>query len=220
MVANQYWDNKFGLIDKPHHEFDDLEDNYSQRMKEQEAAKVAIEGVGADAEIVTNSRGGKQSKAPMAMHLIDPHFLEEWANNKAEELEYEDEGESTCVNEGCEFEHGCYRAIENIAFFMQNDNKWYLELALDALEADELNRMIKIATVLQYGASRYAPNNWRLIPQEEHINHALIHIIAHLAGDTQDEHLDHALCRLMMAYVTEKSEDFDYGSYVDVKKAA
>ena len=213
------WDNKFGLIDKPHHEFDDLEDNYSQRMKEQEAAKAVIDGVGRDAEIVTNSRGGKQSKSPMALHLIDPHFLEEWANNKAEELEYEDEGESTCVDEGHEVEHGCYRAIENIAFFMQNDNKWYLELALDALEADELNRMIKIAKVLQVGAERYAPNNWRLIPQEEHINHALIHIIAHLAGDTQDEHLDHALCRLMMAYATEKSEDFDYGSYVEKKVA-
>ena len=179
----------------------------------QEEGKV-LDGVGKDAEIVTNERGGKQSKAPMAMHLIDPQFLEEWANNKAKELEYEDEGESTCVDEGCEFEHGCYRAIENIAFFMQNDNKLYLELALDALETDELNRMIKIATVLQYGASRYAPNNWRLIPQEQHINHALIHILAEIMGDTQDDHLDHALCRLMMAMATSTSPNFSYTDYV------
>ena len=179
----------------------------------QEEGKV-LDGVGKDAEIVTNEQGGKQSKAPMAMHLIDPQFLEEWANNKAKELEYEDEGESTCVDEGCEFEHGCYRAIENIAFFMQNDNKLYLELALDALETDELNRMIKIATVLQYGASRYAPNNWRLIPQEQHINHALIHILAEIMGDTQDDHLDHALCRLMMAMATSTSPNFSYTDYV------
>ena len=74
---------------------------------------------------------------------------------------------------------------------------------------------MSIAKVLQYGADRYAPNNWRLIPQEEHINHALIHIVAHLAGDTQDEHIDHALCRLMMAYATDKSAGFAYGAYID-----
>ena len=59
-----------------------------------------------------------------------------------------------------------------------------------------------------------------MIPQEEHINHALIHIIAHLAGDTQDEHIDHALCRLMMAYATKKSDDFDYGTFVDTNNWA
>ena len=32
-------------------------------------------------------------------------------------------------------------------------------------------------------------------------------------GDTQDNHLDHALCRLMMAYATNKSENFDYKGY-------
>jgi hypothetical protein len=202
------WDDKFGVIN--HHEFDDLK-----------AAKVAIEGVGQDAEIVTNERGGKQSKAPMAMHLIDPLFLKGWAGNKADELEYEDELEATCVLENCKLEHDCYRAIEYIARFMENTdvfNKENLLWAADYLCKDVLQQMIRIAKVLQYGASRYAPNNWRLIPQEEHINHALIHIVAHLAGDTQDEHLDHALCRLMMAYATEKSPDFDYGSYIDTNK--
>lgn len=219
MATNQYWDDKFGLMDKPHHEFDDLEDNYSQRMKEQEAAKAVIEGVGQDAEIVTNSRGGKQSKAPMAMHLIDPDFLHYWADNQAEALEYLDEGDSTCVDEDDTCRYNCYRAIEHIAECMKQDDTYFLQLALDDLEIDELKQLTRIAKVLQYGASRYKANNWRLIPQEEHINHALIHIIAHLAGDTQDEHLDHALCRLMMAYATEKSPDFDYGSYVE-KKAA
>ena len=220
MVANQYWDNKFGLMDKPHHEFDDLEDNYSQRMKEQEAAKAVIEGVGQDAEIVTNSRGGKQSKAPMAMHLLDPQFLKDFASNKAEECEYLDEGSSTVVDEEDVGIHCCYRAIECIADFMLLGDKIFLQYAMDELNCAELEQLMAIAKVLQYGASRYAPNNWRLIPQEEHINHALIHIIAHLAGDTQDEHLDHALCRLMMAYATEKSEDFDYGSFVDTNKRA
>lgn len=203
MVANQYWDNKFGLMEKPHHEFDDLEDNYSQRMKEQEAAKVVIEGVGQDAEIVTNARGGKQSKAPMAMHLIDPQFLLDWVTFLKEV--HHDDGDETW---------DCYLSIECIAKFMQTGDKEELFYGINVFGNGNIEQLIRIAKVLQYGASRYAPNNWRLIPQEEHINHALIHIIAHLAGDTQDEHLDHALCRLMMAYATEKSEGFDYGKYV------
>lgn len=219
LQGNKHWDDKFGMIEN-HHEFDDLEDNYSQRMKEQEAAKAVIEGVGQDAEIVTNSRGGKQSKAPMAMHLIDPQFLYDWAADKMEELEYTDKDDCRVVegNEDCE-KYNCYDCIRNIANFMTSDNeKTLLHIAIDCLEMNSIKQLTRTAKVLQYGASRYAPNNWRLIPQEEHINHALIHIIAHLAGDTQDEHLDHALCRLMMAYATEKSEDFDYGSFVEKKE--
>ena len=110
--------------------------------------------------------------------------------------------------------HSCYEAIYWIARFMDEGDKSLLQFAFDELEDSELQQVVRIAKVLQYGASRYAANNWRLIPQEEHINHALIHIIAHLAGDTQDDHLDHALCRLMMAYATEPSEKFAYGAYV------
>lgn len=194
------WDNKFGVIEENHHEFDDL--------------KTKLEGVGRDAEIVTNSKGGKQSKSPMAMHLIDPNYLIDFARNKAEELEYEDEGESTCVDGENVDAYRCYRAIEFIGDFMLLDDKIFLQYAMDEINYEELQQIVSIAKVLQYGASRYEANNWRLIPQEEHINHALIHIVAHLMGDRQDEHLDHALCRLMMAYATEKSEGFEYGEYV------
>lgn len=193
------WDNKFGVMEH-HHEFDDLEKK--------------IEGVGRDAEIVTNSRGGKQSKSPMALHLVDPNFLSYWAKNQAEALEYLDEGDSLVVDEDDTCKYNCYRAIEHIADCMIQGDTYFLMFALDDIEVDEVKQLTRIAKVLQVGASRYAPNNWRLIPQEEHINHALIHIIAHLMGDRQDEHLDHALCRLMMAYATEKSEGFDYGKYV------
>ena len=187
MKKQKIWDDKFGLI----------------------------EGVGRDAEIVTNEKGGKQSKAPMAMHLIDPHFLTFFANNKAEELEYLDETDNICVSEEEREKHGCYRAIEDIGLFMlSGGDAFYLATALDCLEADENKQMINIAKVLQYGADRYAPNNWRLIPQEEHINHALIHLMAAVIGDKQDDHIDHAMCRLMMAYATKPSEKFAYGAYV------
>lgn len=174
----------------------------------------AIEGVGEDAEVVVNEKGGKQSKSPMAMHLLDPKYLKEWAEDKAETFEYLDEGDSTCVDIDDIEVHGCYKAIQHIAEYMLNGIDFNLTMAMDSIECEELQQVIKIAKILQYGADRYAPNNWRLIPEEEHINHALIHLVAHIAGDTQDNHLDHALCRLMMAKATDKSGKFEYGEYV------
>jgi FtsZ-binding cell division protein ZapB len=189
---------------------------YLEELKEKNnmAGTIVIEGVGQDAEIVVNEKGGKQSKSPMAMHLVDPNFLRDFAKDKAEALEYEDEGESTCVDGEDVVAYRCYRAMENIATFMLLNDNLFLQYALDDLEPEEVQQMIKIAKVLQFGADKYKANNWRLIPQEEHINHALIHLMAALAGDTQDDHLDHALCRLMMAYATKKTDNFEYGAYV------
>lgn len=58
---------------------------------------------------------------------------------------------------------------------------------------------LHIAAILKTGAEKYGVNNWRGIVVNDHINHALIHLAAHLAGDTQDDHLGHAACRLVMA---------------------
>lgn len=58
---------------------------------------------------------------------------------------------------------------------------------------------IAVGRVLKYGAERYAPNNWRKIDTQDHLNHVLVHIYAYLAGDTSDDHLEHAACRAMMA---------------------
>jgi hypothetical protein len=59
--------------------------------------------------------------------------------------------------------------------------------------------LFALGKVLYEGAEKYGENNWRKISVNDHINHALIHIYAYLAGDEQDEHLEHAFCRLMMA---------------------
>ena len=189
------------------------EEQKGLKMDKENKVKV-IDGVGEDAEIVTNAAGGKQSKSPMAMHLVDPRFLTEFARNKANELEYTDEGENTCVDDEDTEIHGCYRAIEYIAQYMQTGVEFSLQMAMDSLNSEEIQQVINIAKILQYGADRYAPNNWRLIPEEEHINHALIHIVAHIAGDRQDDHINHALCRLMMAYATKPSDKFAYGAYI------
>lgn len=67
--------------------------------------------------------------------------------------------------------------------------------------------MFRLASILDYGERKYGANNWRKIPTQDHINHALTHIFGYLAGDTQDDHLGHAFCRLMFAIGTEKRKE-------------
>lgn len=65
--------------------------------------------------------------------------------------------------------------------------------------------MFALAKILDYGVRvrGYPEDNWRLIPARDNINHALVHLYAHLAGDTQDDHLAHAFCRVMFALGVE-----------------
>ena len=57
---------------------------------------------------------------------------------------------------------------------------------------------LHIGAILKTGARKYGIDNWRKIPAREHLNHALIHAAAALAGDTQDDHSGHFACRAMM----------------------
>lgn len=59
--------------------------------------------------------------------------------------------------------------------------------------------VLAVASVLRDGAAKYGDGNWRSIPVGDHLNHALSHVFAWLAGDTQDDHLAHAACRLVFA---------------------
>ena len=157
-----------------------------------------IEGVGKDAEIITNKNGGQQSKTPMALHLLDPLFLQDMVILQLPKIE------NDSIKE----------AISYISFFMTSGCLFELRMALTKIEPNAFRQIIRIGETLLEGADRYAPNNWRLIPQEEHINHALIHLLAAAMGDTQDNHLDHAMCRIMMAYATKKSKGFDYNKFI------
>lgn len=158
-----------------------------------------FEGIGVDAEIVTNENGGKQSKSPAALHLIDPSFLLMEIVNLTSK-----KGESCCILD----------TIKEIALGMIDGRRNYFIKAAAILEPDFSKRLIMIGKTLQYGATRYAPNNWRLIPQEEHVNHALLHLLVLYSGDTQDDHLSHALTRLMMASATEVSKGFSYTEFI------
>ena len=66
----------------------------------------------------------------------------------------------------------------------------------DLLQA---HAVLHLAKIMKYGADKYGENNWHAISEREHLNHALTHLLALLAGDAQDDHLGHAAWRVMAA---------------------
>jgi hypothetical protein len=68
---------------------------------------------------------------------------------------------------------------------------------------------LAVAGVLAHGAEKYGEWNWLGIPAEDHLNHAMIHAFAYLAGDGQDDHLEHFACRALMALEIRLREKVD-----------
>lgn len=59
--------------------------------------------------------------------------------------------------------------------------------------------LLRVGAILTTGAAKYGDDNWRLIPKRDHLDHALMHIVAYLRGDTTEDHLGNAACRLLFA---------------------
>lgn len=75
-----------------------------------------------------------------------------------------------------------------------------------------ISALFDAAKVAKEGADKYGETfndrNYIKIATEDHLNHALQHIYAFLAGDKQDDHLGHAIVRLMFAYdVNDKRQN-------------
>lgn len=65
--------------------------------------------------------------------------------------------------------------------------------------------ILTIAGIMDEGVKKgYEKDNWRRLPVEVHVNHALVHIFLHMAGSTTEDHLGRALTRLMMAIGAER----------------
>lgn len=79
-----------------------------------------------------------------------------------------------------------------------------LEYRCDLLPAQAI---LAISELLKDGAEKDGEWNWRLIPIKDHINHALVHLFAHNAGDGCDDHLLHAATRLLFAMDMKVVED-------------
>jgi hypothetical protein len=81
-----------------------------------------------------------------------------------------------------------------------------LAVRYDLLDGRAMDRL---AAVLAYGAKKYAPDNWRLIDVDAHLNHAMKHIMNYLdlracrVVQSADDELGHAFCRLFMAVAVD-----------------
>lgn len=146
--------------------------------------------VGPDAPIVENELGGKQSKAIGAFHLIDPGFMYGIFDDK-------------------------YWQIANpVISYMDGEidkDDMVSQLIWDKEDDEKRDIVLMIAKTMEYGIGRYKLNNWRLIPEEEHLNHALIHLFMADIGNTDDDHIAHFYTRIMMAYATKPSKEFERG---------
>jgi len=59
--------------------------------------------------------------------------------------------------------------------------------------------VIEVGRVMLQGEVSHGKDNWRFIPLDEHLDHALLHIMEYLSGGTDEDHLSHAATRLLMA---------------------
>jgi hypothetical protein len=69
------------------------------------------------------------------------------------------------------------------------------------------------AKVLAEGAKKYGEWNWEKITIQDHLNHALTHIYAFLAGDVSENHLANLACRAHFAL------DLYLAGHYDIKAA-
>ena len=116
----------------------------------------------------------------------------------------ENEDDFLCYECGLAYKKALIRGVGKDAPMVVNEHggkQSKVEYAFDQL--DPL-AMFQLAGIIQKGAEKYGRGNWKKITTEEHLNHALQHIFAHLAGDKQDDHLGHAFCRLMFAIVVDR----------------
>jgi hypothetical protein len=56
-----------------------------------------------------------------------------------------------------------------------------------------------VAEVLDHGRLKYPDDGGFRQPASFHVNRAIAHLVALMAGNTTEEHLAHSCCRLLMA---------------------
>lgn len=78
-----------------------------------------------------------------------------------------------------------------------------------------------LAQCLGFGARRYGCENWKKIPIEDHLNHAMNHINEWRAGDRSEPHLVNAMARITFALWQAVDSGQQEGRYIhpsEVKK--
>ncbi len=60
------------------------------------------------------------------------------------------------------------------------------------------NALMAVAEAMAEGAVRYGDHNWKGLPPEEILNHAMRHLYLHMAGDRKEPHLRNAAANVLM----------------------
>jgi hypothetical protein len=65
-----------------------------------------------------------------------------------------------------------------------------------------------IGEMMEYFLSigKHGKDDWRRMPEQEHVDHADGHMALYDAGDDSEDHLAHAACRLLMALEQREHE--------------
>ena len=56
----------------------------------------------------------------------------------------------------------------------------------------------EVAEVMGTGAEKYGIDNWKKLPPESCVNHAIRHLYLYLSGDRSEDHAAHAACNCLM----------------------
>ena len=89
-------------------------------------------------------------------------------------------------------------------------NICWIPFAYHLLPAEGL---AKVAAVMRIGEMKGRPDDgWRKVPTMEHVNHAISHLMAYVAGRHNDHHLANAACRVLMALDMDDKEPLPMAS--------
>lgn len=94
----------------------------------------------------------------------------------------------------------------------------YVSARLDLIPPENL---LLLGQCLGFGAKKYGEGNWHQIPQNENLNHALVHIVKWLNGDRSEPHLVNVLARVNFALwhaIQDGQQPTEY-IHPDMKKA-
>lgn len=59
--------------------------------------------------------------------------------------------------------------------------------------------MLAVAKAMGEGAAKYGNENWRRLPIDNIVNHAVRHVFLWMSGDRSEDHLGHAAAGMLMA---------------------
>jgi len=172
-----------------------------------------------DEEIITNSKGGSQSKishtptlvpgeAMVALrrasradktpsHVWRTYTLDNLVEKAAECIEH-------LINNGgiSYLEEAFLHIARAVAIEDQKEHAKHTEVPVEAL--------LRIAEVTSLGKLKYGLNNWRKIDYTDQLDHAIAHLWHFQTGDTTDDNLGHTLCRLSFAIAMAPNDEYDF----------